>query len=212
MSASTATEATGRVGAPGAGLRLDRIVIGVVIGAIGVGWLLDEAGVSMPWRMFPAAALVLIGCALLVSLFGGRGRGALIGAGIAAAVLAVAVGVGVDQYAGPAGDRLIAPTAADWPVEAQVSVGNVTVDLTKYALPETGHLKVDLGAGELRLILPESAPRVGIDASTTAGTVTVDNVKAGDGVDVRWSTHGHDSLPVRVELHVGMGNVEVAHE
>lgn len=108
---ATGTDLTGRGSAEGP--RLDRVVLGVIIGAIGVGWLLDGAGVSPPWRMLPAA-LVLIGCALLVSLFGGRGRGALIVVGIAGTVLAGAVGVGVDRYAGPAGDRLITPTATDW--------------------------------------------------------------------------------------------------
>lgn len=207
---ATGTDVTGRVSA--AGPRLDRIVAGVVIGVIGVGWLLDGAGASVPWRMFPAAALVLIGCVLLVSLFGGRGRGALISMGIVATVLAVAVGVGVDRYAGPAGDRMITPTAADWPVNTQVSVGNVTVDLTRYELPKDGFLQVDLGAGELRLILPAANPKVGVDTWTTAGTVTVDDVKVGDGVDVRWSDPAHGSTPIRVEVHVGMGNIEVSHE
>jgi hypothetical protein len=195
------------------GLRLDRIVVGVLIGAVGIGWFLDEAGVSVPWHMLPAAALVLIGVALLVSLLVGHGRGALVGLGTAAAILAVAVGVGVDRYAGPAGDRLVAPTAAEWPVETRVSAGNVTVDLTRHALPEVGHVQVDVGAGELRLILPADATRIGVDAWTTAGTVTVDDVKVGDGIDVRWTqSASRVPAPIRVDLHVGLGNIEVSHE
>jgi hypothetical protein len=190
---------------------MDRVVIGALIAAVGVGWVLDEAGVSVPWRMFPSAALILIGFALLVTLLAGRGRGALIGLGIAAAVAAVAVGVGADRYAGSAGDRLVAPTAIEWPVNTRVSAGNVTVDLTRHALPEQGTLQVDVGAGELRLILPADAG-IGVDASTTAGTITVDDVKVGDGIDVQWSGATPAAPSVTVELHVGLGNIEVHHE
>ena len=97
-------------------------------------------------------------------------------------------------------------------VTTQVSVGNVTVDLTRYELPKNGYLQVDLGAGELRLILPAANPKVGVDTWTTAGTVTVDEVKVGDGVDVRWSDPTQGSTPIKVEAHVGMGNIEVSHE
>lgn len=88
----------------------------------------------------------------------------------------------------------------------------MTVDLTRYELPKNGYLQVDLGAGELRLILPAANPKVGVDTWTTAGTVTVDEVKVGDGVDVRWSDPTHGSTPIKVEAHVGMGNIEVSHE
>lgn len=193
------------------GVRIDRVVVGVLIGTVGVGWLLDEAGVSVPWHLLPAAALILIGIALLVTLLTGHGRGALIGLGIAATIAAVAVGVGADRYAGPAGDRLVAPTAAEWPLTTRVSAGNVTVDLTEHELPGKGNLQVDVGAGELHLVLPAGAA-IGVEAWTTAGTVTVDNVKIGDGIDVRWTQDTTDETPVTVELHVGMGNIEVSHE
>lgn len=209
----TSVHAVGRQARANRGLRLDRIVIGLLIGAVGIGWFLDEAGVSVPWHLLPAAALVLIGVALLVSLLVGHGRGALVGLGIAAAILAVAVGVGAARYAGPAGDRLIAPTTTDWPVETRVSAGNVTVDLTRNPLPEVGRLQVDVGAGELRLILPADASRIGVDTWTTAGTITVNDVKVGDGLDVRWSRSASITpAPIRVELHVGLGNIEVNHE
>jgi len=55
---------------PGRGPQVDRIVLGLLVAAIGVGWLLDQAGVSVPWRMLPAAALVLIGLALMATLLG----------------------------------------------------------------------------------------------------------------------------------------------
>ena len=193
------------------GPRVDRIVIGLLIGAIGLGWLLDQAGVSVPWRMFPAAALILIGLALIATLLGGRGRGGLVALGIISTVLAVVVGVGADRYAGPVGDRLVAPTVAEWPVQQHISAGTVTIDLTRHPMPEAGRLQIDVGAGQIDLKLPEDSS-AGIDATATAGTITVDGVKVGDGLDIQWSKQPNTSSPVELTLHVGLGDIEVSHE
>lgn len=204
---------TGQGTAAERAVRLDRVVIGLLIGTVGVGWFLDASGVSVPWHLLPAATAIAAGLALLFSLLIGRGRAALIGVGIAATVLAVAVGVGVDRYAAPAGNRLVAPIAAEWPVVTKVSAGNVTVDLTRHPLPEVGRMQVDVGAGEVVLILPADAGRIGVEAWTTAGTITVDDEKAGDGIDVRWTGSAATTpAPITVELHVGLGNIEVNHE
>lgn len=114
-----------------AGPRMDRIVIGLLLSAVGVAWLLDLTGVSVPWRMFPAGAAILIGVGLLATLLGGaRGRGVHIALGMVATLLGIAVGVGVDRYDGPTGDRLLAPTSAQWPVQERISAGTLTIDLT----------------------------------------------------------------------------------
>lgn len=188
--------------------RLDRIVVGLLLGAVGVAWLLDGAGVPVTWSAFPAAALTLIGIALLGTLLGGRGRGVLIALGLLTMLVAVAVGVGAERYSGPVGDRSVAPTVSQWPVQQQVSAGTVTVDLTRHPLPEKGRLEVDVGAGRITLLLPDDRT-VGIDATVTAGTITVDGVKIHDGIDLQW-TAGQSSA-VDVVLHVGLGDVEVDH-
>lgn len=193
------------------GLRVDRIVLGLLIGAIGVGWLLDQAGVSVPWQMFPAAALILIGVALIATLLGGRGRGGLVALGIISIIIAVAVGVGADRYAGPVGDLTVAPAAAEWPVQQHISAGTVTVDLTRHPMPAAGQLQVDVGAGRIVLVLPHES-NAGIEATATAGTITVDGVKVGDGVDLRWSHQMNTSPSVVLTLHVGLGDIEVSHD
>jgi len=193
------------------GPRLDRIVVGILLAAAGVGWLLDEAGASVPWRVFPACALLLIGLALIITLFAGRGRGRLIGLGVLALVAAVAVGVGADRYAGPVGDRTLAPATGDWPVNERVSAGTVTVDLTRHPLPESGDLQVQVGAGKIIVRIPDSA-RVGIDASATAGTITVDGVQTGNGIDLHWSQAAPATSHVTLTLGIGLGDIEVNHE
>lgn len=194
------------------GPRVDRIVIGLLIAAAGVGWLLDLAGASVPWRIYPAAALILIGLGLLATLLVGHGRAALIGLGIIATAAAVIVGVGADRYAGPVGDMLVAPTVAEWPVSQHVSAGTVTIDLTRHPLPEVGQLQVDVGAGQIVVLLPRGTS-AGINATATAGTISVDGAKVGDGLDVRWSDPSNPpSSSVELQLHVGLGDIEVNHE
>ena len=105
----------------------------------------------------------------------------------------------------------MAPTVAESPVQQHISAGTVTIDLTRHPLPEAGRLQIDVGAGEIDLILPSGAT-AGIDATATAGTITVDGVKVGDGVDLQWSKPSNTSSPVELTLHVGLGDIEVSHE
>lgn len=199
-------------GPPAAGLRLDQIVVGLLLAAGGVGWLLDQAGVSVAWRMFPAAALIVVGLALIVSLAGGRGRSGLIGLGAVLLVVAAAIGVGVNQYAGPAtGDRTVAPSAEAWPVTIRHSAGNVTVDLSRNPLPQAGRMDVHVGTGRVVVIVPNDVP-VRIDAQVVTGNIRVDGVSTSDGIDVRWSEPGTSDAPIVVTLDVGVGEIEVNHE
>jgi hypothetical protein len=187
---------------------LDRVVVGVLLVAVGVAWQLDASGVPVPWRMFPAAALVLVGLALLVSLWAGSGRSGLVALGAALLLVALATGVGVTRFTGPAGERVLAPTVAQWPGTTQMSAGTVTVDLTRHPLPPSGRLDVRVGAGRIVVVLPQSPPRV--DAAVVAGAITVDGVRVGDGLDVHW-TEPTPAGEVAVVLEVGTGEVEVRH-
>ena len=135
----------------------------------------------------------------------------MIGVGVLALVTAVAVGVGADRYAGPVGDRTVAPATEGWPVNEQISPGTVTVDLTWHPLPESGQLQVRVGAGKIIVRIPETA-RVGIDATATAGTITVDGVQTGNGIDLYWSQPAPVTSSVALTLGIGLGDIEVNHE
>jgi hypothetical protein len=196
---------------PRTSVRLDRIVVGLLLAAAGLGWLLDEAGVSVAWRMLPAAALIVVGVALLGSIAGGRGRAGLIGLGAVLLVVAASVGVGVDRFAGPAGDRLVTPAADTWPVTVRHSAGNVTVDLSRTPLPAAGRMDIEVGAGRIVLVVPKATP-VRIDATVVTGNIRIDDVSAGEGLDVRWSEPDAADAAIEVTLHVGVGEIEVNHE
>jgi hypothetical protein len=75
-------------------------VIGFFLLVIGTGWFLDLLGVSVPWRLFPAAGVVVIGLALLVAR---NGRTGLITLGVVLAVTALFSAVETARFVGPVG-------------------------------------------------------------------------------------------------------------
>jgi hypothetical protein len=190
---------------PGPRLHLDRLVLGLLLAAGGTGWLLDDRGVAVPWHAAPAAAVVLVGLALLVSLVGGRGRGNLVSLGIVLLVPALAIGIGAQRFAGPVGEVVVAPGAEPWPAPTRLAAGTVTVDLTRAPLPPDGRLEVAVGAGRVDVRVP--AGQVRVETTVVMGTVTVDGEVLRQGVDLRWSDPA--GAPRTLVLDVGTGDVEV---
>ena len=190
-------------------LRMNRVVLGLLALSVGVLWLVDEIGVDVPWRVVPPAALLLVGIALLVTIAIGEGRTTLIWLGVGLLVVSVALGVGAQRYAAPAGDISLAPAAGEWPLESRHSVGNVRVDLTEHPLPARGRLDLHLGAGNVSLEMPNDAP-VRVDVTVTAGNIVVNGAKAADGLDLTWSNE--KTADVVITIDVGAGEVEVRDE
>ena len=190
-------------------LRMNRVVIGLLAVSVGVLWLIDEMGVDVRWRVVPPAALFVVGIALLVTIVVGEGRTTLIWFGVGLLVLSVALGVGAQRYAAPAGDISLAPAEGEWPLDSRHSLGNVRLDLTEHPLPEQGRLDLYLGAGNVTLLMPNDAP-VRVDVAVTAGSITVDGEKAADGLDLTWSNQKAADVVVRID--VGAGQVEVRDE
>ena len=124
-------------------------------------------------------------------------------------VVSVALGVGAQRYAAPAGDISLAPAAGEWPLDSRHSVGNVRVDLTKHPLPDQGRLDLHLGAGNVTLLMSNDAP-VRVDVTVTAGSIVVDGAKAADGFDLAWSNEKAADVVVTIDL--GAGEVEVRDE
>ena len=102
-------------------MRIDLIVAGLLLSAVGVGWLLTGLGVGVAWSLAAPVALVAVGVALLITIVaradGGRNAGRSGLAWLGAALLAISLGLGVDapRYAAPMGNVDLAPTQADGP-------------------------------------------------------------------------------------------------
>ena len=190
-------------------LRMNRVVLGFLAVSVGILWLVDEIGVDVPWRVVPPAALLIVGIALLVTIVAGEGRRTLIWLGVGLLVVSVALGVGAQRYAAPAGDISLAPTAVEWPLDSRHSVGNVRVDLTEHPRPTQGRLDLHLGAGNVTLLMPNDAP-VRVDVTVTAGNIVVNGATAADGLDLTWSNEKAADVVVTIDL--GAGQVEVRDE
>lgn len=182
----------------------------MLLTAAGAGWLLDVAGVPVPWRMFPAAALVVVGLALVTTVRFGHGRTPLVALGVALLAVAVAVGLDVDRYAGPVGDRVLTPVSGALPADTRIGVGSVVVDLTRGPLPGPGRAHVQVGVGTVVVLLPPGAA-VDVDAEVVTGSIVVDGTRDGDGVDVRWSERPGIAGEAALTVRVGIGEIEVRH-
>lgn len=187
----------------------NRIVVGLLLVAGGTGSLLAGQGVVVPWHLLPAAGLVLVGLVLLLSLAGGSGRADVVVIGVVLLVAAIAVGTGVERFAGPVSDRTVGTAGFAGP--NRISAGTVTVDLTDAELPADGRLDVAVGAGRVVLRLP-AEPAVRVHTTVVMGTIVADGVPVGQGVDLDWTAPDTASAPVAVEIGVGAGDVEVTRE
>jgi hypothetical protein len=48
------------------------VLVGALLVLVGIGWLLDESGVGVPWRAVLPAALIAVGLATAAGAFRGR--------------------------------------------------------------------------------------------------------------------------------------------
>ncbi|HET7519546.1 MAG TPA: hypothetical protein VFN05_18015, partial [Actinomycetes bacterium] len=48
------------------------VLVGALLVLVGIGWLLDSAGIEVPWRAVLPAALIAVGLACVAGAFRGR--------------------------------------------------------------------------------------------------------------------------------------------
>lgn len=192
--------------------RATSIVAGGML--VGAGAVVAIAASSdLGWQAGAGILVVFAGAALVA--------GAFLGASpwLALPPLALAAAVGTlgaadVQLRGPVGERSFHPaTAAELNDTYRMAVGDLELDLRDVDLPPgTTTVKVRLGMGEARVLVPEG---VGLRVTGHAGAGNVDLPGgSGDGTDVDRS----ETLPAsgRPELvldaRVGLGEVQVDRE
>ncbi|HEV2873306.1 MAG TPA: hypothetical protein VG409_18040, partial [Actinomycetota bacterium] len=67
------------------------VLVGALLVLVGIGWLLDEGGVGVPWRAVLPAALIAVGLATAVGAVRGRQHALMVVGVVLAVVLSVAV-------------------------------------------------------------------------------------------------------------------------
>lgn len=187
--------------------RMGRIVIGVLLVAIGAVWLVEAyTDVDVSWGVILPAALILVGVALVLGSASGR-HGGLISFGVVLTVLVVlsaAIEVIAEvPLAGGIGERNETPTEAA--SEYRWGVGKMLIDLTgATGFPEV--IEVSLVMGELVVIVPEGAT-VEVRATAGIGDVLVfGRSSAGFSPEVAETPPDPD---FKIDARIVIGKVEV---
>lgn len=211
MSAVQAPQAPPRQPAP---VPVGALAVGTLLVVGGLLWLGTEAGLlEVSWRTALALAVLAVGALLLLTARA-RHAGGLVPLGIVLSVLllltSVLPGVPVE---GGVGNRDHRPgSAAELQQSYELGTGTLVLDLrgldgASGAAVAGTTTEVQVGMGEIQVRLPED---LAVDVRASAGTGEVDVLGTReDGLSPEVRTVVGDGDALVLELHVGLGNVEV---
>jgi hypothetical protein len=185
-------------------------VFGLLLAAAGSLALLAAVGVDVHWDVALAVGAIGTGLAVAVGAFYQRRTGGLVLVGIALATLAIAVSAVDVRFDGPIGDRTYRPaTAADVRQSYDVSLGDLTVDLTHASFVGDRAIDANVGVGALTVFVPADVG-VDVEADASAGEVTVFG-RSSDGWDARVIAResGSSDATLTIDAHVGLGDLNV---
>ena len=189
------------------------VLVGALLVLVGIGWLLDAAGVEVPWRALLPAALIAVGLACVAGAFRGR-QPALMVVGVALiVVLSVAVAADWDldvPVAAGVGDRTERPTTPADLATYELGVGSLTVDLSQLQVPAgTTQVEARVGIGELVVDLPEGVSAE-VKATSGLGEVQVlDQQEGGFASRIDTTSEAGGDRRLALDLRVGLGEVRV---
>ncbi len=196
------------------GLHTGRLLLGLLVAAFGALWLLDASGVTgIDWDLVLPIGVIAVGVALVIVGAVGRGSGGLVVLGTVLTALLLVSTVVTVPLSGGVGERTYRPPLIrDRTYE--LAVGEVTIDLTRSPLPaptpSSPTVTAHVGIGHLLVIVP---PRfTPVDASAKAGigeVVVFGRERGGLGVEYRTPGDEQATAALRLELSVGIGQVEV---
>jgi hypothetical protein len=189
------------------------VLVGALLVLVGIGWLLDAAGIGVPWRAILPASLIAVGLACVAGAFRGR-QHALMVVGVALmVVLALAVTVDWDlglPVTGGVGDRTELPRVPGDLTDYALAVGNLEVDLRQLQVPPgTTAVEARVGVGELVVHVP-SGVSVEVAARSGLGEVQVlGQQESGFGSRIDTTADADGDRILRLDVRVGLGQVQV---
>lgn len=189
------------------------VVAGLLLLAVGLVWLLDAVGVVevRPSIVLPGL-LAVLGAALIAGSFTGRHSG-LVGLGVFLTILTVlAAAFPGNILRGGIGDRHYRVASQSELAESYgVGLGELTLDLSELELTEAARVDVNVGAGEVTVILPPDLP-VRVEAAAGAGEIDVLGEQA-EGVNVARDFTDPDfterGVGLTLDIGVSAGQIQV---
>jgi phage shock protein PspC (stress-responsive transcriptional regulator) len=180
--------------------------------AAGVALSLNLGGLTqITLQAFLAGAILFVGVALVLATWFGR-SGGLVLLGTALVVAFLVVSTTAVPVSGGAGERTWRPVGAEeLRSEYRLGAGDALLDLSDVDdLPAgTSRVEVRLGAGELRVVVPDDTT-VEVDARAGIGEVVVlDRTENGLGVRSEVVDRQDGSPRLVLDTRVGLGRVEV---
>lgn len=195
----------------------DRLVTGLLLLAVGVIWMLHEAGaIEVDGRAAVPAALLVVGIAVIVVSLG-RHAGGLIGLGVVLTILVLISAIAPDDLSAGIGERIERPTTpaelAELDDDLSHGMGQLTLDLSAVSLERDVEVEANVGIGELRVVVPNDI-RVEVMATAGVGDVVVlgesrGGIGAERNVVVDDVGLGPAGPTLRLDLAVGIGEIEV---
>ena len=188
------------------------VLVGTLLVLVGIAWLLDAAGVVVPWRAILPASLIAVGLACVAGAFRGR-QHALMVVGVALTVvlsLGVAADWDLDLPLAGFGDRSERPMSPAQLREYELGVGNFELDLRQLQLPlGTTTVKARVGIGQLAVQVPQGVS-VQVVARSGLGNVQVFGEEDGGiGSRIDASSEQGGDRHLELDARVGLGEVRV---
>jgi predicted membrane protein len=189
------------------------VLVGAVLVLVGIAWLLDASGITVPWRALLPAVLIAVGLATAAGALQGRQHG-LMAVGVAlVVVLSVAAATDWDvdaTLAGGVGERREAPSTPADLERYRLGAGDLRLDLRRLQVPPgTTTVEARVGVGELTVEVPDGVS-VEVVASTGLGEVQVFGDQQGgfaSRIDAASEVGGERRL--EIDARVGLGQVRV---
>lgn len=186
------------------------ITMAFVLLGLGAVAVVELAGNPLPWAVYPATALTVIGLGLLAAAFVGRGAGLAFTGVLTTAVLAVAVWAPELEF----GDVDAHPTSAAAVQDSYAyTAGRIHLDLTGVQdLEQLDGRVLDLRmrAGEVIVELPDG---LDVDVSSEARggqLVVLGNVVEGRAISNDQATPDTPAPDLRINLDMGFGHARVS--
>lgn len=191
------------------------LALGLAMAGLGVA---DRLGTDIAPVVYAAAALLVVGLALVLATWLGRAGGLLpVGALLAAAVLglsATSTGLPGPPNLGLPTGTVVHATPADFPPGGdRLDLGTLTVDLRGLTLTEDATYQARVDVGTLVVLVPPGTP-VRVNYRVDVGSVVVFDRPGGNGPELSGGVSDSGGAPpgrptLTLDLGVDAGSVQV---